>query len=198
MKTSIIKRTASMLLTSILLVTGIITAFPTEAYAVPEVLDSVTVKRLPNKTTYLVGECLDLRGISVVVSYDKGKMGGETGIYTASPSNGTKLNTVGTQKVTISYTYYGITKTTSFNVTVKARTCQVTYSANQGMWPSSYQYTQTVTCGVKFTIPTAKPTRSGFTFMGWSTSASGTSAYQPGGSLAVSGNTTLYAVWKKV
>lgn len=51
-----------------------------------------------------------------------------------------------------------------------------------------------------FTISNTSPSRTGYTFLGWSTSSSATAAsYSPGGSITVtsSGTTTLYAVWKK-
>ena len=49
-----------------------------------------------------------------------------------------------------------------------------------------------------FTISSTKPTRTGYTFLGWSTSASATTAaYSAGGSISCSaGTTTLYAVWQ--
>lgn len=50
-----------------------------------------------------------------------------------------------------------------------------------------------------FTIRSNIPTRTGYTFLGWSKSSTATSAsYSPGGSITVtsSGTTTLYAVWK--
>lgn len=48
------------------------------------------------------------------------------------------------------------------------------------------------------TISSTKPTRSGYTFLGWSTSSSASSAsYSSGSSISISSNTTLYAVWKK-
>ena len=49
-----------------------------------------------------------------------------------------------------------------------------------------------------FTIPTTIPTRSGYNFNGWSTTADGSVAHQPGGGITVTGSTTLYAVWEKV
>lgn len=48
------------------------------------------------------------------------------------------------------------------------------------------------------TISTAKPTRSGYTFLGWSLSKTATAAsYQPGATFKRTSNLTLYAVWKK-
>ena len=48
-----------------------------------------------------------------------------------------------------------------------------------------------------FTISSQAPTRDGYTFLGWNTNRSATTAnYQPGGSIVVTGTTTLYAVWQ--
>ena len=54
-----------------------------------------------------------------------------------------------------------------------------------------------------FTITTAKPTKTGYTFLGWSTSSTATtSSYKPGGTITVGAankatdqSVTLYAVW---
>ena len=50
-----------------------------------------------------------------------------------------------------------------------------------------------------FTISDSVPTRTGYNFLGWSTNKDATSAeYSSGGSITISSNTTLYAVWKKI
>ena len=76
----------------------------------------------------------------------------------------------------------------------KANTYTVTYNASGGTGaPNS----QTKTHGVNLTLSSSKPTRTGYTFLGWSTNSSATSAtYQPGSSFSSNSNTTLYAVWK--
>ena len=69
----------------------------------------------------------------------------------------------------------------------------LTYNANGGSGAPSQQ-----TGAVNYTISSVKPTRSGYTFLGWSQSSSATSAtYKSGDSITVSANTTLYAVWQK-
>ena len=77
----------------------------------------------------------------------------------------------------------------------KANTYTVSYNANGGSGaPSS----QTKTHNVTLTLRSNTPTRSGYTFKGWSTSSSATSAsYSAGGSFTTNANTTLYAVWQK-
>ena len=74
-------------------------------------------------------------------------------------------------------------------------TYNVSYNANGGSGaPSS----QTKTHGVSLTLSSTKPTRSGYTFLGWSTSSTATSpTYYAGGSYTTNASTTLYAVWSK-
>lgn len=78
--------------------------------------------------------------------------------------------------------------TLAYNVNGGSGTFSNQTGSNTGTSPS---YT--------FTISSTVPTRAGYTFLGWSTSSSATSAsYSPGGSITVtsSGTTTLYAIWK--
>ena len=91
----------------------------------------------------------------------------------------------------------GGTFTTNANTTLYAvwspNTYTVSYNANGGSGaPSS----QTKTHGVTLTLSSTKPTRTGYSFLGWSTSSTATSAsYSAGGSFTTNANTTLYAVW---
>ena len=71
-------------------------------------------------------------------------------------------------------------------------TYTLTYNANGGSGAPSSQ------TGTTLTIRSTTPTRSGYTFKGWSKSSSATSAsYSAGGSITLSSNTTLYAVWEQ-
>lgn len=80
--------------------------------------------------------------------------------------------------------------------TLPARTWQwkVSYNANGGTGaPGS----QTKTIGVDLKLSTTKPTRIGYTFLGWSTSKTASSAsYSPGATYSSNAALTLYAVWK--
>lgn len=73
-------------------------------------------------------------------------------------------------------------------------TYTVSYNANGG---SGAPASQTKTEGVALTLSNTIPVRSGYTFLGWATSADGSVAYQSGGSFTADANTTLYAVWQK-
>lgn len=71
----------------------------------------------------------------------------------------------------------------------------ISYNANGGSGaPSS----QTKTHGAALTLSTTKPTRANYTFLGWSTSATATTAtYAAGGKYTANASATLYAVWER-
>ena len=71
---------------------------------------------------------------------------------------------------------------------------QVKFDANGG---SGAPGAQIKTHGTNLTLSSTKPTRTGYTFLGWSTSKTATSAtYVAGGTYSTNAATTLYAVWK--
>lgn len=81
------------------------------------------------------------------------------------------------------------------------KTLTLSYNANNGSGGPGQQSATVynATTSYKFTVSSTKPTRTGYNFLGWATSASATSAsYAGGGSITISSNTTLYAVWSKI
>lgn len=84
---------------------------------------------------------------------------------------------------------------TTYNSMFQAQTYTVTYNSNGGTGaPSS----QTKTRDVDLTLSSTKPTRTGYTFVGWSTSSSATTAQYSAGSIYTNeASVTLYAVWRK-
>lgn len=77
----------------------------------------------------------------------------------------------------------------------KVNTYTVSYDANGG---SGAPTAQAKTHGTALTLSSTKPTRTGYTFLGWAASKTATSAqYQPGGSYTANAAVTLYAVWKE-
>lgn len=118
-----------------------------------------------------------------------------TGTYSIS-GNGSATKTV-----TVTFKNFNTdngdtaSKNVSFSVTVPAWTSYtITYNANGGTGaPSS----QTKWKDQTLTLSSTKPTRTGYSFLGWSTSSSATSAtYSAGGSYTANSAATLYAVWK--
>lgn len=80
------------------------------------------------------------------------------------------------------------------------KTITLTYNANGGSGaPSSQSATvYNSTTSNKFTISSTNPTRTGYKFLGWSTSSTATSAgYSSGGSITLSSSDILYAVWSE-
>jgi uncharacterized repeat protein (TIGR02543 family) len=76
----------------------------------------------------------------------------------------------------------------------------LTYNNNKGSGGPSEE-TVTIrypTSSYTFNIPTNnKPSRTGYTFKGWNTSSTATSAsHSSGGTINLSSNDTLYAVWQ--
>ncbi|MBQ3194540.1 MAG: InlB B-repeat-containing protein [Oscillospiraceae bacterium] len=91
--------------------------------------------------------------------------------------------------------YYGASTTGTINFNVKGpvpTTYTITYNANGGTGaPSSQTTTGTLT------LSSTLPSRTGYTFLGWATSSSATTAtHLPGRSYSFTGSTTLYAVWQ--
>ena len=99
------------------------------------------------------------------------------------------------------YTWSITLKNVSSGSSSTSYTCYLYYDANGGSGaPSTQSYTGTSTSSHSFTVSSTTPTKSGYTFLGWSTSSSATSAsYTAGNSISVSynGSKTLYAVWQQ-
>ena len=83
---------------------------------VEKVLVSIAVTTQPSKMVYDYLESFDPNGMAVTATFSDGSTSGVTG-YTY-PS--TAFSTLGSQAVELSYSYEGVTKSTSLNVTVNA------------------------------------------------------------------------------
>ena len=78
------------------------------------------------------------------------------------------------------------------------KTWTITYNANGGY---NAPAKQTANVGQSITITYSKPTRNGYTFLGWSTWSGATepeAMFTPGYSYTSDSDTTLYAVWERV
>lgn len=137
-------------------------------------------------------------GSATINTFGKSSSSGSgsfTGTYSIS-GNGSAIKTI-----TVTFRNFNndngnsATKTVSFNVTVPAWTSYtVKYNANGG---SGAPNSQTKWKDQTLTLSSTKPVRTGYSFLGWSTSSTATSAtYSAGGSFTSNAATTLYAVWK--
>lgn len=130
---------------------------------------------------------------------------GKTGTNTVA--TGTTTITKGTSAKSVSFSVsfafnltwsgsYSGTRSASGSISVAAKTSYaVRYSANGG---SGAPGQQTKWHGTALTLSSTKPTRTGYTFRGWATSASGSVAYASGASYTANAAVTLYAVWQAV
>ena len=118
---------------------------------------------------------------------------------TRNDDSGDNRNFLLTYQFTAGTKYYVKVKlynnnTGSISFTVK-RVYTVSYNGNGG---SGAPASQEKVHGNALTLSSNTPTRSGYTFLGWSTSSTATTAtYQPGASFNTNADTTLYAVWKR-
>ncbi len=76
------------------------------------VLNSISIKSKPTKTSYFVGDTLNTAGLILTASYSNGSTEEVTSGFTCTPTN---LTTVGNQTITVKFE----TKTTTFTVLVQ-------------------------------------------------------------------------------
>lgn len=88
------------------------------AISVTPAVDYISVITRPAKTSYVLGDNLDLSGIVVKAHYEGGTVMDVTSDCVFSPADGTVLDTLGDQTVSVSYTDNGKTVATSFGIKV--------------------------------------------------------------------------------
>lgn len=92
----------------------------------------------------------------------------------------------------------GVSKTISITVAKESVTYTLSYDANGGSGAPSKQTATSTASSYTFTVSYTEPTRSGYTFLGWSTSSSASSpSYYGGDSITSYGSRILYAVWEQ-
>ena len=93
----------------------------------------------------------------------------------------------------------GITGDITVYAKLTAKTYQISYNANTTDTVTNMPTAnQLKTHGLAEKLSETVPTREGYTFLGWGTTATATAAsYQPGDMYSVDGDITLYAVWQQ-
>ena len=90
--------------------------------------------------------------------------------------------------------YIGATMTVSTKWRAPAlQSYSIKYNANGG---SGAPGSQTKWYGTNIKLSGTKPTRTGYSFQGWSTSTDSSVEYSPGATYSANASVTLYAVWK--
>lgn len=92
-----------------------------QAITVYRVLQSIAITTKPTKLNYYKRETLNLAGMVATATFTSGRKEIVTASCTTNPIAGTILTDLGSKTVTISYTERGVTKTTSFAVSVSVK-----------------------------------------------------------------------------
>ena len=143
---------------------------------------------IDNMTGDISKRCIAKRGKNCNITSPSIKKDCYTGMgwSTSNNANSSSWSPGASKSISSSGTYYP----TNGNKT----TYTVRYDANGGSGAPS---NQTKTCKVDLTLRSTKPSRSNYTFEGWSSSSNGSVSYYPGGIYKNDKNITLYAIWEK-
>ena len=153
-----------------------------------------TADKIGGEASNIIKSCYAISGQSCSITSPTIEKTGYTIIGWNTNKNATtstwNINT--SKSISSSATYYPI---------LKANIYTITYNANGGSGaPASQSYTYDPNNDTVFYLSSTIPSRSGYTFLGWSRSSTATSAtYSAGQRWGTNdaNNYTLYAVWKK-
>ena len=160
----------------------------TDANLLKQLRQSYTITYFGNGGSGLPGEQTAYVGVEKILSKTKPTRSGYSFLGWSTSKTATKADYQPGAT-------YSAKKTITLYAVWKANTYTLTYNANGGQ---GAPVSQTATAGQSITISSAKPTRSGYSFLGWATSQDATkSQYAPGSKYTGSTNVTLYAVWQK-
>lgn len=157
------------------------------SYTVPK-LDSYTVSYNANGGTGAPGAQTKYYGKNITLSTTKPTRTGYTFQGWATSSTGA-----------VAY-QPGATYSANAGITLYAKWTAITYAVyyNGNGGTTNIPSTQTKTYGVNLALSSARPTRTGYTFLGWATSSTGAVAYQPGATYSANAAVTLYAKWQLI
>ena len=155
-------------------------------------LDSIAITTPATKTEFSLGEAFTYDGMVVTATY-AGSNGSTTqSVVTPTSVSAPDMTTAGVQTVTVTYTENGVTKTTTYQITVKA-TYTLTYNANTTDEVTNMPADVTgLVEGTVYTLSTDAPVRKGYDFYGWAASADSDVEIK---TVTMDGNKTVYAIW---
>lgn len=173
----------------------------------------------PSTQTKYIGSTLK---IASAISRNNGSTTGYTITYKANNgTGGPTTQTSGNRTVTYTFDKWAVDSASgSTKVSAGATIAEMSWNAReQGVWtgnngwgttdPSSNINTNneiplyatwksTTGTNSSWTVTSSTPTRAGYIFLGWSTSSTATSpTYTAGSTYTITGNLTVYAVWKE-
>ena len=155
-------------------------------------LDSIAITTAAAKTEFSLGELFSYDGMVVTATYTGSDGSTKQVVVTPTGVSAPDMTAKGTQIVTVTFTDSGVTRTATYEITVKA-TYTLTYDANTtdevtGMPEAVTDLEE----GSVYTLSTDVPVRAGYDFYGWALSASSDTDVT---SVTMDGNKTVYAIW---
>lgn len=155
-------------------------------------LDSIAVTTSATKTEFSLGETFSYDGLVITATYQGSNGTTKQNVVTPTSVSAPDMTTSGTKTVTVTYTEGGVTKTTTYQITVKA-TYTLTYDANTTDEVTGMPEDVTgLAEGTVYTLSTDAPVRKGYDFYGWAASADSDTEIT---SVTMDGNKTVYAIW---
>ncbi len=149
-----------------------------EVSALPTVSQQVSISAAPHNTFSSLQNCTWSSNNTSVATVSSGN------VKAVGAGNAVLTGECNAGKVSIAVTVSSGATPTTYTLT---------YNANGGSGAPSSQTGNGI-----ITLSSVKPSRSGYTFLGWSTNSGASSAqYQPGASYALTSNKTLYAIWSQ-
>lgn len=140
------------------------------------------------------------------VTYQTVAVSGTSTTITLSDDVLTTLKNLGSDSIVINIgrfrsghgvksSYAGTASIESASLSFTVSTVRLTYNANGGTGAPANDYNAQPDS--PYTLSSTVPTRTGYTFLGWSKESSATTAsYSAGGTITLTGDTVLYAVWE--
>ncbi len=144
-----------------------------------------TVSYDPNGGIGAPEEQIKFHDEKLILSNVKPKLVGYTFYgWATSPNGNVVYNSSGSYSANKSVTLYAVWRETTYSIT---------YNANGG---SNAPASQTKKHFSDLVLSSSATAKSGYTFLGWATSAAGEVVYQPGDTYTTNESVTLYAVWE--
>ena len=159
----------------------------------PNELELVAINVKANKVSYTVGESVAPSDIEVVATYRDGTSKAVS-VFTVTPAT---FSEAGTITVTVAYSENGVTAMDTYTVSVTAKTYTVIFNPSD-LSATGTMEPQTFGDGVAQPLTACGFTLSGYTFIGWATSAGGAKVYDDAESITLTADVELYALWEMI
>ena len=174
------------------------TLYAVWSYNPPATQYTISVSKTPSAGGTVSGGGSGTTGSTVSISASS-KSNYTFSYWSISPSSAGTISNAYSANTTVTIGSANGTVTAHFSYSPPTYDYTITYNANGGTGgPSSNTTATSTSTSTSITLSSVTPTRTNYTFLGWSTSSTATTAsYNAGGTYTFSnGTTALYAVWQ--